>query len=464
MSNLTFFARKGTQRGFTLIELMVAVTISLLLLAGLGAMYANLSNTNNEMAKSNAQIESGRFSIQLLQSDIVHSGFWGGFTPQFDDQTMTGVPADVPTAVPDPCLDYNPANWNAAYLNNLLGISVQAYEHDSIPAACAAILTNVKADTDVLVVRHAETCLPGAANCDPDVAGKLYFQTSFCDAEAGGYAQAGSTATTINMAANASATPNAYAGMTLRTVSGTGAGQTRAISAYDSATKIATVSSAWTTTPDNTTTYSIDYVLGSSGFNLHKKDCVTVAEKRRFISDIYYIRTYLKTPGDGIPTLMRSQFDLASGVLKHQDPVELIEGIEGFRVELGVDNVVTRAGLNTTVNYGVAAALVDPATGTVNADTTKNTLPTNRGDGNPDGTFIRCTTAVPCTAAQLTDIVAVKLYLLARNQQNSLSHTDTKTYNLGTAAALGPFNDNFKRHVFATTVRISNISGRRETQ
>ena len=35
------------------------------------------------------------------------------------------------------------------------------------------------------------------------------------------------------------------------------------------------------------------------------------AEKRKFVSNIYYIRDYAVTPGDGIPTLVRSQFDLA---------------------------------------------------------------------------------------------------------------------------------------------------------
>jgi type IV pilus assembly protein PilW len=41
-------------------------------------------------------------------------------------------------------------------------------------------------------------------------------------------------------------------------------------------------------------------------------------------------------------------------------------------------------------------------------------------------------------------------------------YTDGKTYSLGTTT-LGPFNDNFKRHVFSSTVRLNNISGRRET-
>ena len=42
--------------------------------------------------------------------------------------------------------------------------------------------------------------------------------------------------------------------------------------------------------------------------------------------------------GDGIPTLMRSQFDLR-GTLALQAAQAMIEGVEGFRVELGIDNL-----------------------------------------------------------------------------------------------------------------------------
>jgi type IV pilus assembly protein PilW len=34
---------------------------------------------------------------------------------------------------------------------------------------------------------------------------------------------------------------------------------------------------------------------------------------------------------------------------------------------------------------------------------------------------------------------------------------------LGSAAAVGPFNDGYKRHLFTQTIRLTNISMRRET-
>ena len=73
------------QRGFSLVELMISVTISLVILAGLSAMLVNVSRTNAEMAKSNSQIENGRFAVQVLENDLVHAGFWGEYVPQFDD-------------------------------------------------------------------------------------------------------------------------------------------------------------------------------------------------------------------------------------------------------------------------------------------------------------------------------------------------------------------------------------------
>ena len=48
---------------------------------------------------------------------------------------------------------------------------------------------------------------------------------------------------------------------TIHIVAGTGAGQSRTISAYNGSTKVATISSAWTTNPDTTSIYSIGAMI-----------------------------------------------------------------------------------------------------------------------------------------------------------------------------------------------------------
>jgi len=78
-------------------------------------------------------------------------------------------------------------------------------------------------------------------------------------------------------------------------------------------------------------------------------------------------------------------------------------------------------------------------------------------DGSPN-----VYTATPATASDWSNVVTVRMHLLARNTRESGGHTDEKTYNLG-PVVLGPFNDQFRRHVYSELIRLMNVSGRRET-
>lgn len=461
-------AQSRSQFGFTLVELMVALTIGLFILIALIAILVNVNRTNTEMAKTNSMIENGRAAIQLLQEDLQHAGFWGNYVPQFDNFTWVGAPADLPNTVPDPCLTFSAANWTTAYKNNLLGIGVQP-----VPSGnCAGIVTNQKANTDAVLVRHAEACAAGTGNCAASVPGAVYFQASTCS----GSAQLGSSAVAIKLAAGASAANDAYNGRRIRITSGTGSGQASDILDYDGTSKLATVSPIWGTTPDTSSNYTLDrddYLLDAlntspANLILTARDCSATANLRKFISNIYYIRDFAESAGDGIPTLMRSQFDLAGGTVAHQAPIALIEGIEGFRIEYGVDSV-SRSGTTITDAEHLQAVAWN--------DITNPKWPTNRGDGQPDGAFVPCppaTTAAvatatatspaaaACTVTQLTDVVEVKIFVLARSKEKTPGYTDNKIYRLG-ATTLGPFGDSYQRHVFSTSVRLTNISSRRET-
>lgn len=71
-----------------------------------------------------------------------------------------------------------------------------------------------------------------------------------------GTAQAGSP-TTLTLAATATEVDDAFLGLELSLTGGTGSGQTQTISGYDGGTKIATIDTTWSVTPDSSTTYSI---------------------------------------------------------------------------------------------------------------------------------------------------------------------------------------------------------------
>jgi type IV pilus assembly protein PilW len=371
------------QRGLSLVELMVAMVLSILVVLALADMYVNVSRNNQELSKTSAQIENGRFATQFLENDIIHGGYWGGFVPLYDDlsNNASGAPADVPTLIPDPCLAY--ASWNTAQVNALLGIAVQV--EDDIPGTCGTVITDKLANTDVLVVRHAEPCVAGDTNCSADAAGELYFQASNCLLE------------------------------------------------IDAGTH---------------------YSMNPASYTLRERDCDntgggTVAAKRKFVQNIYYVRDWTVTAGDGIPALVRSDFRLSGGTLAQQAPQVLVEGIERFRVELGVDGVSD------------SGAAVDYTVGIVWSDEENHHSPTNRGDGTPES-FVHC--GGGCTLPQLINAVAVRVHLLVRATEPTAGYVDGKDYVLGgVTVPATALVDNYKRHAFSSTVRLYNVSGRRET-
>lgn len=324
------------QRGLSLIELMIALTIGMLIMAALGALMLSITRNNSELAKANAQIENGRFAIQLLQNDLVHAGFWGELTPE------------IPSAIPDPCLPV--VNWEtvANYKADMLGVPVLGYSSSSIVSSSTCttgtpppISQMPQTNSDVLVVRHANTCVTGAG-CDGDTTANPddgpHIQVSRC-----------------------------------------------------------------TTSSEDAYVIEID----ADDLTLTNKDCATPAAARKVVSNIYYVKDN---------TLMRSA--LVDGAYQTQP---LIEGIEALRFEYGIDST---------------------------------------GDGSPDGPYVSCD---PCALAQLANVVAVKVHVLARNLEATPGYKDTKAYKLGATSYTVPAADvGFKRHVFSTTVRLVNPSGRRE--
>lgn len=348
--------RPGLSRGLTLVELLVAVALGLMILTALVAMYGNVSRTNNEMSKTNQLIENGRFAMQLLEDDIRHAGFWGP------------LDAIAATAVPDPCLAY--ASWPtdatqlAAYKTNLMAIPVQGYADGSALATCGAGLASVSAKSDVLIVRHANTCVAGSG-CEGGADTGPHIQISGC---------------------RSGPTPEP---------------------AYVLESKA-----------------QLDARAGA-GTQIHNRNCTTEAPRRKMVANVYYVAN----GATGIPTLMRASF--TDGAFGAAQP--LVEGIEAFQVEYGIDDVGS------------------------------NGLPisaTNPPDGNADH-YVHCA-AAGCSLAELSNVVSMKLHMLSRNLEPTTGYQDGKTYTVGPLAIAAP-NDGYKRHVFSTTVRAVNPSSRRES-
>jgi type IV pilus assembly protein PilW len=127
-----------------------------------------------------------------------------------------------------------------------------------------------------------------------------------------------------------------------------------------------------------------------------------------FRPSIYYIRQFANTPGDNIPTLCRKALRGAGPSMATEC---LATGIENLQIEYGID-------------------------------TTQNGQP-NVYLSNP-------------TLTQLQDVVAARIFLVARTTEIDTRYTNTKTYSVSNAPDFVP-NDSFHRRVFSTSVSIQNI-------
>lgn len=189
-----------------------------------------------------------------------------------------------------------------------------------------------------------------------------------------------------------------------------------------------------------TPTLEFSYILAKAAttavdtavFNLKLKDGVTTAPLRKYRVNIYFVSP-CNLPASGstcsaaqtddggvsIPTLKRLELSAQAGNPKFVT-TSLVEGIETMQIDYGFDATAT-------------------------------------GDGSPDS---YATDAV--AVADWANVMAVRLHLLARNNERSVGYQDTKTYNLGLAGATVATNDGFKRRVFSQLIRVVNPSSRRD--
>jgi type IV pilus assembly protein PilW len=127
-----------------------------------------------------------------------------------------------------------------------------------------------------------------------------------------------------------------------------------------------------------------------------------------YLPMIYYIRNYSVTAGDGVPTLCRKV--IVTDPTPDITTECLAEGIEDMQIEFGVD----------TDGDGIA----------------------NQYKADP-------------TAAEMTDVTAVRVYLLVRSTDADFTYENDKTYTLSNAPVYAP-GDNFYRRTFTTTILMRN--------
>ncbi len=161
-------ARRG-QRGVTLVELMVGITIGLVIVAAMSLLFANSSRSRAETERAGTKIENARFALDTLADDLQHAGYLGELDPR---------PLTFPAAKPGACDFTTPAA-----LAPTLALPALGFDNVTSPqlgASALACLVDAQPGTDVVVVRRAATCVEGSAGCTALAAGMPAFQASLC--------------------------------------------------------------------------------------------------------------------------------------------------------------------------------------------------------------------------------------------------------------------------------------------
>lgn len=161
-------AGRRRQRGLTLIEFMISMTIGLFMVAIIASLIASQSANRAEVDRSGRMIENGRYSVKTIADELPMAGYWG---------ELSAAPADLPIAapMPDPCV------LTLANQTLLSQLHVQGY-NDPAPADLPSCISQHQPGTDILVLRHADPVTStletaGVPDMAKLVAGQLYLQT-----------------------------------------------------------------------------------------------------------------------------------------------------------------------------------------------------------------------------------------------------------------------------------------------
>lgn len=162
------------QRGFSLIELMVAMVLGIVILLAVAEIFINNSRTRGEIEKTGRQIENGSYAISLLTDELRNAGYLGEAGAQ---PAPAALPPLCPAAVSD--------------IQDALGVPVQGALGSGVNC------TAPKSGSDFIAIRRASTCSVGSANCAP-VNGDFHLQVSACSTESAGAVKLALAATGLN--------------------------------------------------------------------------------------------------------------------------------------------------------------------------------------------------------------------------------------------------------------------------
>ena len=163
--------RRRHTAGFSLIELMIAMTIGLLLLTVLATVFDQTSSGRTSLERVTRLTENSRFAADVIGDDLRHAGFYGTFMP----------PIDAVYVDPSPCdwdvVDMARIGWEPNLTPPRYPAQVQGYDDPGPAVPTLGCLPDRVPGTDVLIIRRASSVTTAGPAADPR---NVYVQASQC--------------------------------------------------------------------------------------------------------------------------------------------------------------------------------------------------------------------------------------------------------------------------------------------
>jgi type IV pilus assembly protein PilW len=155
--------------GFSLVELMIALTIGLIVLTVLATVFSQTSSGRAELDRVSRLVENSRFAADIIGDDVRHAGFYGTFLP----------PTDAVYTNPSPCgwntVDVGQLGWEPNSVPPRFPAQLQGWDDPAATEVALGCLPNRVPETDVIAIRRVGS----QAEAPADVK-SVYVQASQC--------------------------------------------------------------------------------------------------------------------------------------------------------------------------------------------------------------------------------------------------------------------------------------------
>ena len=162
--------------GFSLIELMVALTIGLVMIAGAGFVFAKSRDIYRTLETTARLQENARYAMSIIETDVRMANFWGllSYPDLFTNSAATAAPFS--TTISNNC------GGSPAFVTDV----AKAVEgtNNSYSLSCTAYGNGAASGADVLIVRRASTDrIPQTSSGVSAENGRLLVESSRTQAE-----------------------------------------------------------------------------------------------------------------------------------------------------------------------------------------------------------------------------------------------------------------------------------------